>query len=69
MAYLSSKPQTHITQSYPKPEVKSLEATSPITTNSVKVVETAVDLVEDVLVEDFVVDLVLDVYSHFVSQY
>jgi hypothetical protein len=35
----------------------------------VKVVETAVDLVEDVLVEDFVVDLVLDVYSHFVSQY
>ena len=34
MAYLSSKPQTHITQSYPKPEVKSLEATSPITTNS-----------------------------------
>lgn len=34
MAYLSSKTQTHITQSYPKPEVKSLEATSPMTTNS-----------------------------------
>ncbi|XP_052077572.1 serine/arginine repetitive matrix protein 2-like isoform X2 [Mytilus californianus] len=34
MMYLSSKTQTHITQSFPKPEVKSLEATSPITSHS-----------------------------------
>ncbi|XP_071127346.1 protein Shroom3-like isoform X6 [Mytilus edulis] len=34
MVYLSSKTQTHITQSFPKPEVKSLEATSPITSHS-----------------------------------
>lgn len=34
MVYLSSKTQTHISQSYPKPEIKSLEATSPVTTHS-----------------------------------
>ena len=34
MVYLSSKTQSHITQSFPKPEVKSFEATSPLTAHS-----------------------------------